>query len=352
MFGKTSKVFALKFNRKRLFVVSMVEVLMQMARVFRHSSLFLRNTLIVWTCTILVFWMVFRAPQGWFSMLAAVLGVYLNYFVWVTYRSVHPGRSIFRRRIPKLEVDLKAERVEFLSQDGLQICGWFIPGEKRQVIILLHGLGGSGLAMSHQARVLRKAGYSVLMPDLRAHGDSEGDSISGALEGYDVLGALDYLATRPDVDMKQVGILGVSFGALVALRAARQTKAIRAVVLDSIGPANLVDHGGRPKTVQRWINYPFNWLIYTLFDLMSGVQQEEGVIEALRLVYPRPVLLISTGRGKEQYFIRKFYEAARRPKAILEVPDASHGIAVAINQRHYREQVLQVFEQGFRNGGW
>ena len=164
--------------------------------------------------------------------------------------------------------------------------------------------------MIQQARMIQKGGYSVLIPDLRAHGDSEGDTVTGDMEVYDVLGAIEYLATRSDVDANQIGILGVSFGALVALRAARQSKAIRAVVLESIGPANLDDHGGHPTTFWRWINYPFNWLLFKLFDLMSRAETKEGVIEALRLIYPRPVLLISTGRGKEKYFIRSLYEAA------------------------------------------
>ena len=77
---------------------------------------------------------------------------------------------------------------------------------------------------------------------------------------------------------------------------------------------------------------------------MSGVDTGEGVLESIHLIYPRPVLFISTGRGKEQYFMRSFYEAARQPKSILEVPKASHGIASAINPREYWEEVLGVFD--------
>jgi pimeloyl-ACP methyl ester carboxylesterase len=281
-------------------------------------------------------------------MLLAVVGIYLNYFLWATYRSVHPGKSIFQRRTPRMEVDLQPEQVNFLSRDGLAINGWFIPGEKRQVILLLHGLGGRGLDMWHQARMLVQAGYCVLMPDLRAHGESEGDTVTGVFEVQDVFGALDFLASRADVDADQVGVLGVSYGALVALRAAQETKAIRAVVLDGIAPARLSDHGGRPTTLRRWVNYPLNWLLYKLFDWMSGVQMEEGVVEMLHWIYPRPVLFIAAGRGKERYFMRIFYEAARYPKSILEVPRASHGIAFFVDGHAYRGQVVSFFEHGFR----
>jgi pimeloyl-ACP methyl ester carboxylesterase len=145
------------------------------------------------------------------------------------------------------------------------------------------------------------------------------------------------------VDVSRVGILGVSFGAQVALQAAREIKSIRAVVLESIGPVTINDHGGRPRTFWSWINYPVNWLLYLLFDFMSGINDREGVMDALRWVYPRPILFVSTGRGKEQYFMRRFYQAARPPKSILEVPTASHGIAAIVDRRAYRERVLRVF---------
>ena len=77
---------------------------------------------------------------------------------------------------------------------------------------------------------------------------------------------------------------------------------------------------------------------------MSGVKADEGVLDSLHSIYPRPVLFISTGRGKERAFMRSFYDAARHPKSILEIPKASHGIAAAVESREYRERVLQVFD--------
>jgi pimeloyl-ACP methyl ester carboxylesterase len=263
---------------------------------------------------------------------------------------VHPGNPIFRRRNPHLNIDLGAEKVNFLSRDGLQLFGWFLKGEKRPVVILLHGLGATSLSLSYQARFLQKAGYNVLLFDFRAHGDSQGDTITGTMEDNDIFGALDYLASRPDVDANQVGVLGVSYGAVIALYAASQSPAIKVVVLESIRPATIADHCGQPETLKRWINYPFIWLLYSLFDFMSGVEKREGVVELLHLIYPRPVLFISTGRGKEQYFAHKFYDAARQPKTLLEVPRVSHEIAASVGSRAYREQVLMVLAKAFRDG--
>jgi pimeloyl-ACP methyl ester carboxylesterase len=324
-----------------------METLMEKAhaQTNRHTSLYYRNTVIVWVLTVFVFGMVYTFSFHWVSMFVFLVSIYLNYFIWNIYLSVHPRRSLFQRRLLESQVGAQYERLEFLSRDGLRLRGWLIPGEKRKVILLIHGLGGSGISMLNQARLLNRAGYSVMLPDLRAHGDSEGDTVTGVWEVNDVLGALDYLESRPDVDVDQVGILGISFGAQVALHAAARTRAIRAVVLESMGPATLADHGGRPTTLQRWINYPINWFVYKLFDFISGVNQRRGVVETLHLIYPRPVLFISTGRGKEQYFMRLFYEAARHPKALFEVPRAEHGIAVVVDSQEYRERILRIFDQ-------
>ncbi|MFN2232716.1 MAG: alpha/beta hydrolase [Anaerolineales bacterium] len=323
---------------------------MQARDVLRHSRLYYRNTLIVWVMTIIVFWTALTTICNWISIFIVFVGLYLCFMLWLAYRSVHPGKSIFRRRVPHSNIDLDAERVNFLSQDGLQLFGWFLKGEKRPVVILLHRLGATSLSMSYQARFLQKAGYNVLTFDFRAHGDSQGDTITGTMEDNDIFGALDYLASRPDVDANQVGILGVSYGAVIALYAASQSTAIKALVLESISPSTLTDHGGRPENLRRWIDYPLNWLLYSLFDFMSGVEKREGVVELLHLIYPRPVLFISTRRGKEQYFVRRFYDAARHPKTLLEIPQAFHSSSASVDSQVYREQVLMVLSRAFRDG--
>jgi fermentation-respiration switch protein FrsA (DUF1100 family) len=69
------------------------------------------------------------------------------------------------------------------------------------------------------------------------------------------------------------------------------------------------------------------------------------VIESLRYIYPRPVTFISTGIGKERHFMQLFYQAARHPKTLWEVPDASHGAAYVVRKKEYRQRLLRIFDQ-------
>lgn len=96
---------------------------------------------------------------------------------------------------------LKFEDVEFPSRRGdVSLSGWYLPGDDAGPhLIFVHGNGsvrsGDG-AVALAARMVER-GYNVLMFDLRGHGSSGGDKVSGGyFEQWDVLGAFDYLVER------------------------------------------------------------------------------------------------------------------------------------------------------------
>jgi dipeptidyl aminopeptidase/acylaminoacyl peptidase len=162
-------------------------------------------------------------------------------------------------RVTPADAGLEYEAVEFRSRDDLTLFGWYLRGAKRAAVILVHGHGSKGIVMIYHASAMVAKGYTVLMFDLRAHGSSEGDvCTSGWLESSDLLGALDYLRSRDDVDGDKIGVLGLSLGGQVALRAAAQDESIRAVVAEDPNPAVLGDLGDKPTSLLAWIRYPRN----------------------------------------------------------------------------------------------
>ncbi len=171
------------------------------------------------------------------------------------------------------------------------------------------------------------------------------DTINGFDEANDLLGAVDLLRSRKEVDRGRIGALGISLGASAVMQAAVQSEGLRAVVLESLGPSCLDDHGGRPTSLQRRINYPINKFLYALGDFMAGKKITEGARALLPRLFPRPVMLIADGRGKEIYFNRLFFAAAREPKILWEVPRADHGLACIYEQEAYREKVRGFFKQ-------
>jgi len=226
----------------------------------------------------------------------------------------------------------------------LTLFGRFVPGRNHAAILLLHGLGGTSADMLFHAEFLVGAGYGVFLIDLRAHGSSDGDtSTFGLREADDVAGAVDYLLTRLDVDGRKIGALGISLGAQVALRGALNTEKIHALVLEGLGPSNLNDHGGSPKSLQRWVNYPSNWLYYSAYELMIG-GKDRGVLEVIGKIAPRPILFIASGK-KDIYFSRLFCEAADEPKELWKLSDGQHGAAYLQDAHEYARRVIEFFDK-------
>jgi pimeloyl-ACP methyl ester carboxylesterase len=77
---------------------------------------------------------------------------------------------------------------------------------------------------------LAEAGFRCVLLDLRGHGASTGDHISfGAFESRDVSQVLDDLQGR-GWDVSRVGVLGMSYGASVALLTAGRDSRVATVV--------------------------------------------------------------------------------------------------------------------------
>ena len=103
-------------------------------------------------------------------------------------------------------------------------------GIERGSIVLLHGYRTRKEFMAPWAFILANAGYRVIVPDLRGHGESTGRVFSGGkYETADLVQLLDHLTVKGHCDGR-VGVLGYSFGADLALNWAARDKRVAAVV--------------------------------------------------------------------------------------------------------------------------
>jgi len=117
------------------------------------------------------------------------------------------------------------------SFDGLKLhAKKFSPAENsNRWAVLIHGYGRDGTFAYDYAEEYLKRGWNVLIPDLRAAGESQGEFITmGALESLDVLKWLEKIP--PD---SKIILHGVSMGAAtVMMTAAHNPKNLIAVVED------------------------------------------------------------------------------------------------------------------------
>ena len=131
---------------------------------------------------------------------------------------------------------LRYEDVEFLSRKGdVTLEGWYLPSICcGPTVIVVHGITSnrSGGEATEMAAQLVRVCFNVLLFDLRGHGSSGGDRITGGIdEAQDVLGAYDYMRSR-GIRQRDIVVLGRSMGAGASVLAAAAEPEIGALVLD------------------------------------------------------------------------------------------------------------------------
>jgi uncharacterized protein len=192
----------------------------------------------------------YRALRGLLFVIGFVAGLVGITVAFFARYMISPPRQ--RLWATPADAGLNYEKIEFPARDSYRLSGWFIPAkaEKRPTIILLHGWpwnrlgnaaddalsdisGSAPVDFLRLAFTLHHAGYHLLMFDLRNHGESmtAAPVTFGLLESNDLLGALDYLSGRDDVDQARIGAMGFSMGANTVLYSLPYTKRIRAAVL-------------------------------------------------------------------------------------------------------------------------
>ena len=170
----------------------------------------------------------------WVILALAVIALgYLGIGLFVADRLSAPSHQ--PQELTPTDVGLDYREVSFKSTDGLELAGWWVPGDDpSRAVVLVSGIEGdkSERHIVKTASVYAGAGYAVLMIDLRAQGRSEGERVTmGYKEVRDVRGALSWLNERGFVP-GEVVLHGFSLGGATVLRAAPKS-GVAAVVEES-----------------------------------------------------------------------------------------------------------------------
>ncbi|HSG26763.1 MAG TPA: alpha/beta fold hydrolase [Anaerolineales bacterium] len=124
-------------------------------------------------------------------------------------------------------------------QEGLELAGWYIPGDPdAPVVILTHGFGSCKCSprILTAAGMLNQNGFAVFMYDMREHGESDiedGRAAVGTEEYLDLLGAWDWLIHGKGYTPDRIGVYGQSLGAGTTLIAFGQEPQMAAAFVDS-----------------------------------------------------------------------------------------------------------------------
>jgi fermentation-respiration switch protein FrsA (DUF1100 family) len=280
------------------------------------------------------------------AIVIAILFVAGVGFAWFVGEQLIAARLV---SMPPPPPALHAEAVNFPSASGSTIHGWYSAGERGSgAVLLLHGVRANRMSMVSRASFLNRLGYSVLLVDLQAHGESPGRNITfGDLESADATAAVDFL--RRKAPGERVGAIGTSLGA-ASLVLATKRAALDAVVLESLYPTiedavenRLTLHLGSMGRVAA----PF---LLKQMELQLGVEAKRLRPIAHVADLGAPLLLIHGTLDRHTHLeeARRLFSAAREPKALWEVEGAAHVDLHRFAGKRYEMRVSRWLSQYLR----
>jgi len=257
------------------------------------------------------------------------------------------------QHVGDLPAYLGGQAVEIPSSSGAMLQGWLLsparPGEFQVrvagpgAVVLMHGLRANRLAMSDRARFLTAAGYSVLVFDFQAHGESTGDTITfGYLESKDARAAVDFMKFR--YPNGPVGVIGVSMGGAAALLASPKLD-IDAVVLEEVYPDIKSAIGDRfQMALGGWARILTPLLSLQMKPRLGVSADQMRPIDRIgQIQVPKLIIAGSEDRHTTLEESRALFDAAAEPKQFWVVAGASHTDMCSFAPAEYRDRILTFF---------
>jgi pimeloyl-ACP methyl ester carboxylesterase len=255
------------------------------------------------------------------------------------------------RAVGNSPADLQAKTVEIPTANG-PVSGWLVRGKIGQgAILLLHGVRSDRRQMIGRARFLNRLGYSVLLIDLPAHGESAGTRITyGFHEAEGVKAALGYISR--EFPSEKIGVIGVSLGA-ASLVLSNPTTVLDAVVLESMFPSieeAINDRLNLHLGVMGELLAPLLlWQLPEWLDVSAEQLQPIAAIASLRM----PVLIASGAMDRHTTLAetKRIFESANNPKELWIVEGAAHVDLHAFEPDVYQKRISSFLAKYLRHAG-
>jgi uncharacterized protein len=278
--------------------------------------------------------------------------------VYLTDGTLHPARRpLAQEEVEAFQHSLdsaqaRMQDVSITAPDASILRGWILyPARPNgDAAMLLHGLGDNRLGMIGYAEFLLAHGFTVLVPDARAHGVSGGSLATyGLLERNDIHQWVEFLLSRTGGHCAYG--MGESMGAAQLLQSLDTGTRLCAVVAESPFATFreiAYDRMGQPFHLGPWVG---RTLLRPLVEIaflrarwkykldMSQVSPKEATAAT-----HVPVLLIH-GQIDSNIPIRhsRLIHARRSETVLWEVPGADHCGAISAAPQEFEERVLSWF---------
>ncbi|MCM1133851.1 MAG: alpha/beta hydrolase [Ruminococcus flavefaciens] len=264
---------------------------------------------------------------------------------WEEYKKIISLRGEWLRSQELEEINIK-------SRDGLTLHSWYLPAENPtgRVAIIEHGYTSKGLDSASHAYFFHNQGFDCILPDHRAHGDSEGEYIGfGILDRFDCISWIKYAVNRFGDDTR-ILLHGTSMGATTVLMASGLPDFpdnVKCIISDCAftSPYDVFAH-----ILKRDYHIPE----FPVMNINSAICRKKagyGFNDYSTLTAMKsnkcPVLFIhgATDNFVPTKMVYENYEACTAPKEILVVENAGHGASAYEDTETYEKTELGFIEK-------
>jgi dipeptidyl aminopeptidase/acylaminoacyl peptidase len=270
----------------------------------------------------------------------------------ITQNVLHPRARVEDHSFE--EFGLAPREVSFRSRDGTRLAASFLPAPgsaRAPAFVLSHGWARSRAELVPHAATLHRAGYALLMPDYRNRGASDGDAVTlGVREQDDLLGAIDYLSTLPEVDASRIALFGMSTGAVISICVAARDARVKALVCEApfATQENVLERG-----VRHYGKFPPSITLPIALRLLEwriGAPLASGdALTVVDQIAPRPLFILGDDLdavvGVNQ--TEAVFAAAGEPKRYWRVPGANHARGWQAAPKEYERRLLSFLTAAF-----
>ena len=227
------------------------------------------------------------------------------------------------------------------TSDGLDLAAWYAPSRNGAAVISFP----TRLGKLPHARMLIRHGYGVLLLDMRGYEESEGSpNAFGWGSTRDIDAGVAFLQRQRDVRDGRIGGIGFSVGGEQMLEAAAENHGLRAVVSEGAGERSFKETLLRGP--RGWAAVPMMALESATLAVFAQTMPPPALDDVAARIAPGAAFFVYAehGAGGEEMNPR-FFDAARQPKALWEVPGAHHTGGLDAQPRAYERRVVGFFDR-------
>lgn len=230
------------------------------------------------------------------------------------------------------------------SKDGLKLHNYLLRNDSTEKwIIAVHGYTSEGKLMAPYARKFFDMGYNVILPDLRGHGQSEGDYIGmGWDERFDIIDLIQYIIE--DNKNSKIVLFGVSMGASTVMNVSGEElpSNVKAIIEDCGYTSAWDEFSYQLKELFGLPAYPMMHTASLIGKIRAGYWLGDASALSQIKKSKTPMLFIHGDADTfvPSHMVDELYSAATVEKEKLIIPDAGHAKSKDVDPKLYWSTII------------